>query len=89
MLVDTHRELLADWVHTRETGSVTPRALIGQTASTLFKRALLTKQTLTQEQCVVKMQMHGKAGYFHTIHLNLRRLITENITVEVMKQMWA
>ena len=89
LLVNTQRELLADWVHPRETGSVTPRTLIGRTASTQFKRALLTKQTLTHEKCVVKMHMHYKAGYFHTKHFNLRCLITENISVEMMRQMWA
>lgn len=44
VLVDTQGELLADWIHTRDTGSVTPQTqtLIGQTALTRFKGALLT-----------------------------------------------
>ena len=32
--------------------------------------------------------VHHKAGYFLTKHFNLRWLITKNITVDVMKQMW-
>ena len=44
MLVDTQGELLANWIHTRDTRSETPQTqtLIAQIASTQFKGALLT-----------------------------------------------